>query len=587
MQSVKLQQILEHQTFWSTGADPQLISLTNRIFRNRSWWWNCQSRTLTDSLNRTLGKYYNGNSNAYKFLYTMCSLLTNNQPFHLYPRYNLITSDQSNELETRLYDILDVPHVTAQEFNLILYHIPKGKSYLRKVLDENTTLSRLRQIETFCIDGPQHFIRVYQNFNNTGANTITVFSDQYNTGIINTLFVMLPHLMGIVSREANENYELTEADIEYNKRVESLHKFFNELYEIMKSNQGNLIEYRDIELATILSKLSTLTTEYAEQFDFISGQLDSFTTRLAKARNNNALRYFNEQLDSVTRNISDYENRLSESYIKKSQLEREIAANKLLSEEDVKPFIDTIKNTKAIEILSTTDTEMVLRITAPLQYFQEADFEAYERNNASPYNQNFNNNPLLKKILHKVFVTREYQILFQAIIHIEIEDQYTRTPLHLYAERGNGTERFTQFPNPHLYHHNCWGQAQNEMQKNMCAGNFELVIMQAVAAVQSMNVAENASFVNGFLYDIRAYDGMKKLLTFIVETPQGKKYLHYDQILEYERELEKQNIVQQAENIIAQAPKGGYAQVEIPDDDANWETPNIVTQNEEDNNEEN
>lgn len=574
MISHKLEQVFKNRSFWQNAINPHLQNLAENQYRN-TMWWNSQSRTLQQALNNTLSGYSGSIGKAYKILLAACSLLNENRILKLYPKYALISSEQAENLTETLTHILDMPTPDSTAFNMYLYHIPKGKSYLRKVLDEDNSLNRLKPIETVCIENTQHFIRVYRNFNNTGNNSITVFSDQYTPDLINTLFVMLPHLMGIVSREATEEYTLTEEDVKYNNKVEKLYDIFKILYQIMQEGANNLRSYTDADFARLTEQFQTITTEYANAFDFIHTQLNTFIERLAAARNNNAQRHYTNQLSNITHKIQELEETLRQKYIDKAKFSRALIAHKLLNTDDVKPFIETIQNTKAIEILSTTDSKMVVRVTAPLQYFQENDFTAYENNAQSIYRQRFYNLTTLKKVLHKVFVTREYKLLVQAIIHIDIQDNYNNSPLYLFAERQNDTSSFafTQFPNPHLYHYNCWGAAQSEMQKNMCEGNFELVIMQMVAAVQSVNIAENASFVNGFLSDVQNSSKLRDLMTFIVDTSDGTKTMTYSQIIDYENNLEKQNAIQQAQQIIAQAPKQEYTQVEIPDDDNNWDSP--------------
>lgn len=569
MYSDKLKQILGSVGFWN-AVPTQIARKADDLRNTYGCWWRCQSRTLSEVLNsETLGRYTAGRANAYHTLFTMCSILENNKLLKIHPEYRLITSEQAQNLETDLHRVLNLPNTDPNAFNLILYHIPKGKSYLRNVLDKSTGLVRLTQIETLCLENAQHFVRIYKNFSGTGENTITIFSDIYTTHFINTLFVMLPHLMGIVSRETPQGIVVTEEDNKYNQAVKLLYEFFGVLYEIMQQGRSPL--YTPEEIEATYRVLLNISTKYEALFDFTTKELNSFTAKLARARNENAQKYYKDNLERVESRIRDLEESLTELYVDKHRWERELITNKLLSEEDVKPFIDTIKTTKAIEILRTTDTKMVLRITAPLQYFQEADFEAYENNSNSNYNQTHENEPTLKKVYHKVFVTREYQILFQSIITLEIQNGYNNQILRLYAQRS--TDDLTQFPNPHLYHHDCWSQAKSEIQKNIAAGNFELVVMQIVAAVQTMNVAENASFNNGFLYDIRNNPTLRKRLTFIVNTPEGSKQFNYQQMIDYEKNLEKQETIEKAKEIINDKPKEAYVQVEIPDDDANWEEP--------------
>lgn len=572
MQSVRLHQLFKKRTFWAGAIAPEIQQISTAQYRNANWWWQCQSRTLQQALTSTIGSSYSGNPHGFRYLMTMCAMLNNNETIKIFPKYKLITSEDAQGFPGTLIPFLELPDADPTKFNLYLYHIPKGKSYLKKALDEMPNLTRVQQLETHCIENTQHFIRIYRNFNDTGPNSIVVFSDQWSAQMIETLFVLLPHLIGIVSREANEEYTLTEADQEYNRKVLKLFEIFGVLYRVMYDT--NTTEFSDDYIDQIKAQLFQLTTEYVDMFDFKTAQIDTFTKRLAKARNENAQNYFTEQLTSVNRRITDYEENLKRLYIEQTKYSRQLIAHKLISEDDVKPFIDTILNTKAIEVLTTSENEMILRITAPLQYFQEADFEAYENNAQSTYKHLFYNNPTLQKVLHKVFVTREYQILAQAVIHLQINASYSQSPLHLFAERQDYSSPYqpTQFPNPHLYHYNCWGAAQSEMQKNMCAGNFELVIMQMVAAVQSVNIAENASFVNGLLNDIANNENLRNKLTFIVNTPNGKQTMNYAEILEYENQITN-TPTNDASKDEQTTVKREYTQVELPDNDENWDDP--------------
>lgn len=558
----KLEQFFTENSLWDK-THPQINTLINNM--NFPSWWSCQSRSLNSVLNNTYGYWYGG-SKAFKTLYVMCALLKDNAPFRLYPRYLVINSEESTNLAENFITRLGYPtNISTQSFNFVFYHVPKGKSYIRPILDTNYDEIRLKQIETFCIDGPQHFIRIYQNFNNSGLNTITVFSDHYTKNLMYTLWAFLPHLMRITPCTPTEETALTAEQQQYNQRVTLLFEFFSVLYNILTTSDSQTLDLATIQ--NLNNTLKTIINKYMDLFDFITRALSSFTTRLAKQKNTVASAYFERELTTVMNNIKNYETNIEQAYEKKLRLERSLIGLNNTSEEDLKPFMDTLLNSKAIEILSTTDSKMTLKITAPLQYFQESDFEAYEKNPRSTYRLEFTD-PILQSILHKVFVTREYQIIFQAIIHLEINSTYGDNPLRYYAERSNGS--FTEFPNPHLYHYDCWGHAKTEMNKNIFEGNYELVVMQMIAAVQTMNIAENTSFVNGFLMDIKNQLRLRRLLTFIVKPPEGPKNLNYDEMLEYERVLKQTEHIaqtQEALNKAAEATPNQYVQIEIPDDD--------------------
>jgi hypothetical protein len=562
MSTTHLEQIFK-ANLWHTGINPKIKTAIESNFRCQSWF-SSRSRTLQQVLNNTFGNYYNSTT-TFKILYGMCALLKNNMQFAIYPEYATITSTMSLDLEENLTSYLNFPRVDSQKFNIVLYHIPKGKSYLKPALDNLEGPKRLKQIETYCILNSQHFIRIFENFNSSGANTITVFSDYFNNDLIYTLWTMLPHLMRITIHESDT--ELTEEQVLHNTRATILYEFFNSIYKIFQNSNPD--ELTVDEINAFKQEIFQISTKYAEQFDFVSEALGSFTTQLSKIKNEIANSYYTRELNSAMSNITRYEQNLESEYNRKNKLERLLISIKQTSDEDIKPLINCITNSKAIEILNTTNKEMILRITAPLQYFQETDFEAYEKNPNSMYNEYFRREPILQKVFHKIFVTREYQLMLQAIIHLQIQDAFNENPLKFYAERYCNRPNLTQFPNPHLYHHDCWGRAKSEMNKNIYEGNYELVVMQMIAAVQSVNVAENASFVSGLLGDIKNSSTLRDLLTFIIKTPEGAKELNYQQILDYERNLEQQTILQHAEETIAQNPQT-YTQVELPDDGQLW-----------------
>ncbi|MBQ8043959.1 MAG: hypothetical protein IJ272_07425, partial [Clostridia bacterium] len=291
--------------------------------------------------------------------------------------------------------------------------------------------------------------------------------------------------------------------------------------------------------------------------------------------NDNAKKYLTQELNRIQSDIKTFETKLETRYNEQLRIQQNLAATNNVTAEDVKPFIDTINNTKAIEVLAATDSEMRLRITAPLQYFTSSDFERYEKNISSAYNQRFMGGgeiAILRNILHKIFVTREYKLLVQGIIKLRINTGYYDTILSANAQAHELTD-FTEFPNPHLYHHNCWSAARNEITKNLCEGNYELVVMQMVAAVQSVNVAEHASFVNGLLDDIKNSNLVRTKGLFHVIDSTGKHYT-YAEIIAHETALQREDAVKAAKATLTNNPKEGYSQIEIPDDDANWEEEN-------------
>ena len=301
-------------------------------------------------------------------------------------------------------------------------------------------------------------------------------------------------------------------------------------------------------------------------FNFKTEKVNSFLTNLANARNNTIIAKAKETIESTKRTIANYETSLANYYNTLAQAERELISAKTLQPENLETFIETLQNTKAIEILSSSDTKMSLRITAPLQYFLSEDFEIYENNDTSEYNSMMRTEPMLKRILHKIFVTREYKLLVQGIIKLNINtSSYASAPLSFEAQTRD-LSNFSEFPNPHLYHYNCWDKAKQELIKHLRNNNYELLVMQMIAAVQTVNVAEHASFINGLINDIRS-DSFKRLVHIV---DKDNRVNTLDEMIKQERLLEQTKKVKEAEELLTANKSEAYTQIEIPDNDENW-----------------
>lgn len=519
-----------NRDFWQ-NISPQLLRHTENILPNDWNYAYSDSRTLQDVLRRTIHSYYRSSS-LFKFLIKLCKIIPGTPNLKFIPQYLTISS---TEAET--YDYNKLCHEinanqNTEDVQITIVAIPRGKSYLKKILnDPQLDLKHITIFEQlYKQDYPNEYIEVIQDLTKTNPRNITIFSERPTEDLITLLILLLPNLLNLVSRETNEAYpELTEEDIDYNKKVAQLRTIFTVLFD---SYQQNPTSYESLSRSLI-----TAINNYAEMFDFIKTNQQNFLANLANARNNLATKYFKEQYQNAMRQIERLEQDLENYYIEKTKYERELIAHKQLNPDNIKPFIDTITQSKAIEILDSTENEMLLRVTAPLQYFTEADLESQESNSSSEYSYAIRNTPYLKEILHKVFVTREYKFINQAVIKLTITPSgYNNTPLDANIVRTgpDSLQDYTEFPNPHLWHHNCWSAAKKEIYKNITEGNFELAIMQMIAAVQSINLAENASFIRGLVYDLVNYPNRAALAHFIDNNGEIKTF---NDLINYERQL--------------------------------------------------
>jgi hypothetical protein len=257
--------------------------------------------------------------------------------------------------------------------------------------------------------------------------------------------------------------------------------------------------------------------EIADLKDFVARNKARVATRnMAMSRQKKAVEYHKNNVESTQRNITSKEAELNQLYERLAQEQLAMNAFNKIGAEDVSEFANTLQNNKLIEILSTDKYQMQLRITAPLQFFQTSDYEVYVKNPSSYINRNCS--PEQKAVLHKIFITHEYKLSMQSIVELKINtDTYSSSILICNAKRD--TDLFTAFPNPHMFHHNCWGQAITEINKFIANGDYNLAILQMIAATQSINVAESITFVS-MLQDILERESTRSLIT--ITTKENK-----------------------------------------------------------------
>ena len=554
--------------YWNNIAPYDLVTRAHEVYPHIGYSnLHSNSRTLTDSLRSVIQRQegYNGLNIAL----AMCNLVANYTGIKISSDYCMLDSVKGTDLtREKLSQYLSIPEPVDNDFNIYFWHMPKGKSYLKKALDNDTFLNRATTLEPHVVATPDQFIRIYYNWNTQAYNNcVYIISDTFNTATVLNIMLLMPHLMRI--KLDNPNIKEEEKTI-YTQRVTKLFEFFETLCRIAETDPDFPWETETLLAKSTTPTLEKIINEFVELFDLISESFNEFTKKLANIKNEKSKHYWQQRINNTQNDIEQYERTLIDKYKTLAQAQHELVANQKLNPEDLTEFIDTIKQSKSIQILGVSPYQLKLKITAPLQYFQSEDFEAHERNKNSDYNKMFKEKPIWQSILHKVFITKEYQILLQGIITLTINDNSWESNIIDFHGRTDGQINYNQYPNPHLYYFDCWSKAKTEIAKNINAGNFDLVIYQMIAAVQSVNVAEQQSFVNKMLGDIANNNDISKKLTFIINTPEGKKELKYSAMLKHEAELLLQSTTtEQPTETQNTQPAHEYTQIEIPDD-GNW-----------------
>ena len=497
------------------------IRLLRSIPQNHDY---CRSRTFFSVLQRTVSRYsYNWYSssnaqeiNAYYLLGALSSLgqsllhtdISTVKPIKLYAQY----LDQT-EISTNFTQLIENLKCSTQqdETKIHVVYVPRNKTALKEVLEQANT-ERIPQIEMLLIENVKHFIRILK----INTDDIYIFTNLVSDKMIQMLYTLFPKLINLKELENPEQLPAITTINQTIKTITDIHAiFYNSVYD-------DIYKPEDIsEIARLLKLLST---------HFINPKIQqqNFATNLANRRNDVIRKNLINDEKTQKSIIEDLEKRLATAYEALAQTQRKLLQLKQTAPDDVAPLLNAINNNPAIETLDSTPNLLTLRITAPLQYYDPEDYKAYVNNPNSKINTVFSENE--KEILYETFITRKYGIILQAIIHLELTSDMSVGGIRFAAQQGRSAD-FTEIPNPHLFYYNCWSEARSQIAKALSNNDYELIIPQLIAAIQSINVAEGASFVARFLNDIRS-DTWADRLHFI-EYATNEKYTFKELIIKH------------------------------------------------------
>ena len=449
--------------------------------------------TLSYTLNHKSYTWYSDTTERYLNFYSVLTALCANylnKHIKFFPRY-ISRTDISTATDLESYQGF-LRNSTMGDINIHIVHAPTNITLQKSILKDIPEEKRIATLENYLILDGSHFIRVYKNFNRN--NDYVIITSHIPIIFIERLIALLPHLLEIKPVTNNTN-DMSENKRQYN---EILFTLFSAIFNNIFNNLD-----RDAALNTVLEcinafdKLITIGPENINKF-FTNAQKTILNKTRAKLQS--TINSTQSSIDSYERSLNDYYERLYTANKQLQNLDSVQAA-------DYSQIAKDLCTNKAVELISVTGQNIRFKVTAPLQHYIASDFEAYERNKANEYNSRYRQAD--KDLLHNIFITQKYSIILQGIINLRIG---TATESVFDFSASNAFSEYTEFPNPHLFHYNCWSKARTEIAKNFHEGNIELVIPQIIAAVQSINVAENASFYRHMLLnDLRSSEYREKL----------------------------------------------------------------------------
>ena len=223
----KLSTLICHTPNYWNNISPILQQKAQRIQSDGFHIYGCRSRSISDIVSYVFGGWYTRNAQAIRLLATLCALLANEKKLKLTAVYKTISSNEADgvtlyTLKNEIYTVED------DKINLCFYHIPKGKSYAKQILENNANeLTELTSIEQYCKQYPTEFLKIYKGF--ARQNDIVIFTEKPTAQMVLTLLTMLPHLYDI---KINENEP---ENSEYNIKVTKLFNIFAKLFSIRET----------------------------------------------------------------------------------------------------------------------------------------------------------------------------------------------------------------------------------------------------------------------------------------------------------------------------------------------------------------
>lgn len=550
-----LKEILKADQLWDQNTTiPKQLALKSAetIKHLTQIYGQCSGRGIQENVRTLFGySWYASHNSGFGTLLALLEIITNTN-IHFNYIYKPINATEATALSP--FNFFGEHQENLQNTTIYIMHCPKGKTFLKTFLENypEYTNHEFKDLKQELKQRPAQYLEIIKHAPQLGTDDILIVTDTINTELLTKIFLKLTTFIKL-------NEELTGA--------KELIKLFKAVEETDEPNDNiNTPEYK-----RITKNILTLLTDCIKTLNLDKISTNTFTENLATIKNNITLKDLRYTLHNAITQIQQLEKTLQEQYARKESTERQLIGAKQHRPEDTKAFIETIENSQAVEVIDSTDETMTLRITAPVQHYTSSDLIAYEQNTDSTYYIKLREHPILKEILHKIFVTKEYKLLLQAVIKIELRPNSSNidSAINFYTVRAQLTD-YTEFPNPHLFHYDCWGRAKSEIYSHLINGNYELVVIQMIAAVQSLNIAEYPSFVDKFLNNLIQQSTFQKLATIIDQN--NETYSLYELLHNINKSSEEPDITQNKT----------YTQVEIEDDDSNWEdTPEIQNNTEE------
>ena len=505
-----------------------------------------RGRAIAHALNWTSSYYYSPhNGGIHEILSKIYALYCNkSRGIELTGLYQ--TYGASDMVENSDYNILTGVTDTNTTAVIKIMHIGKGKTYFdQKITADPPAGIHQKAFELALVQQANHYVRVYTT--NLGPSvSVAIFTNFIDQDFVDKVYNLIPHFLGLDKKFSEMEIDPTTHNTQEYKRLKAIIDLAKYFYA----------DYTGFATEHHVSKINAMLETIAELYPIDNTKyFDQFANNFARIRSSVIINQTRREQQSAQNDIQTYEKQLEKAY---ERLQEAIAKEhhaQTMAPDNIKEFLNSIKGNKYVNLLSSNANYLEMLIVAPLKYYNTADLQVLIDNKNSVFYSHLNNDS--QKILKAAILDNKFQVLVYA--HIKCCIQHSAVePLEFIAR--NEAPFNDAVPNPHLTYYNCWTAARSQLKQYVLKGDYELILPQLIAAVQSINMAEGATFYSRFLPDFNRRSMYDKIL-YNPETGETFSKADALKLLEEAPKPETQPTNTSKE----------YTQIEVEDDDSMWE----------------
>ena len=499
--------------------------------------------------------YYSGrySNHPHALLMRLCALYTGHEYTPEFKLHYLTYKSEDSVLE-RDYNYTTQQNITVP-ITVHIVHVARGKTIFDEAIkNKPPTGNRNKTFESILIQNQYHYIRVYtdhtaapQNYT-TNTTPVLIITDTVNYQLIDAITNLLPHFLGLIPAYITIQDKPSDTLTDKQNLLKCIIALFNYFFKYSPTTDTG-VQTHNAYITELLSEIA----RYAKQDH--TTNLTAFTKNFSTIRSQKLLRDAQQMQDRARTDINTYTEALNKAYEKlytAVALETQ-ALNQ--NPDDITAFITMLQNNKHIEIINANQTNIQIRITAPLKYYRTEDFEFLLNNTNSVFYRHLTSDS--QALLIAAIKDNKFQILMQAVIEISTTSS-TTNPLSFTARCI--TEYMDCVPNPHLTYYNCWSAARSQLNDAITKANYDFIVPQLIAAVQSVNMAESSTFYSRFLPN---FNTISEDVVLFYDPENDKKYTKKEAL-----QLIHNTTVSEPEPTDTPKP---YTQTEIEDDDDMWQ----------------